>query len=222
MKQISDKGLNLIKKYESCRLRAYKAVSTEKFYTIGYGHYGSDVKKGQTITQERAEQLLREDVKRFEEKVAKYDNLYQFNQNQFDALVSFCYNIGSIDQLTDNGKRSITVLPEKMKLYVKSGGKTLTGLVTRRDEEVELFNTPVQSTVNVKKVSDVSMPTIKRGCNGHDVAVKIWQTIIGSEPDGAFGKNTEAKTVAFQKSKGLTPDGIVGNNTWRAGLESVK
>ena len=66
------------------------------------------------------------------------------------------------------------------------------------------------------------MSTIKRGCEGHEVAVRIWQTIIGCEPDGAFGKNTEAKTVAFQKSKGLTPDGIVGKNTWRAGLESVK
>lgn len=214
--------MNLIQKYEKCELKAYKPVKTEKFYTIGYGHYGSDVRKGQTITHERAKQLLSEDVKKFEEKVAKYDNLYQFNQNQFDALVSFCYNIGSIDQLTDYGKRSITVLPEKMKLYVKSGGKTLAGLVARRVEEVELFNTPVQSTVNEKKVSDVSMPTIKRGCSGHEVAVRIWQTIIGSAPDGDFGKDTEAKTVKFQESKGLTPDGIVGKNTWRAGLESVK
>ena len=59
---VSENGLNIIRKYEGCRLTAYKAVSTEKYYTIGYGHYGADVKKGMTITQNQAEAYLKGDT----------------------------------------------------------------------------------------------------------------------------------------------------------------
>ena len=64
-----------------------------------------------------------------------------------------------------------------------------------------------------------SMKTIKRGSKG--AAVKIWQVIIGAEIDGSFGPDTEKSTKAFQKSHGLEIDGVVGANSWRAGLESV-
>lgn len=63
------------------------------------------------------------------------------------------------------------------------------------------------------------MPTIKKGSKGK--AVKIWQIIVGVEPDGDFGSNTDKATKDFQKSHGLTVDGIVGKNSWSAGLESV-
>ena len=52
--KLSDKGLQLIKQFEGCRLKAYKCIITEKYYTIGYGHYGADVKKDMTITMEQA------------------------------------------------------------------------------------------------------------------------------------------------------------------------
>ena len=55
---LSANGLNFIKSFEGCKLTAYKCVPTEKYYTIGYGHYGSDVKAGMTITLKRAEELL--------------------------------------------------------------------------------------------------------------------------------------------------------------------
>ena len=102
----SKKGIDLIKLFEGFREKAYKAVKTEEYYTIGYGHYGADIKRGQTITAAQGEQLLTNDLKKFESKVDKYNNVYKFNQNEFDALVSFAFNIGSIDQLTDNGMRS--------------------------------------------------------------------------------------------------------------------
>ena len=95
--KISEKGLELIKTFEGLRLSSYKALSAEKYYTIGYGHYGSDVSKDMIITESQAEELLKKDVEKFEDKVNKYSN-YSFNQNQFDALVSFAYNIGNIDQ----------------------------------------------------------------------------------------------------------------------------
>lgn len=227
--KLSTNGANLIKTFEKCELEAYKATPREAYYTIGWGHYGSDVKAGETITQAKADELFNTDVVKFENAVNKYQSTYNFNQNQYDALVSFAYNIGNIDQLTSNGTRDISILPEKMKLYVKQSGVTLQGLVTRRAKEIELFNTPCSvtasttSSVKEKKVSDTKMPTIRNGSRG--TAVKIWQLIVGftgSKVDGIFGSDTESKTRAFQESHGLANDGIVGTNTWSAGLESVK
>lgn len=145
--KISQTGLNLIKSFEGCRLVAYKAVSTEKYYTIGYGHYGADVTKGMRITQSRADALLVSDLAKFEAKVNKYQAKYNFNQNQFDALVSFAYNVGSIDGLTNNGKRTIAQISTKFAAYNKSGGKVLTGLTKRRAAEKKLFDTPKTSYI---------------------------------------------------------------------------
>ncbi len=142
--RLSDKGLDLIKSFEGLRLKPYKAVPTEKYYTIGYGHYGADVKKDMTITQKQAEQLLRMDCKRFVTHVNAYVKKYEkqgvkINQNQFDALVSFAYNIGSLDQLTAKGTRSLQSIADKMLLYNKSGGRVLAGLTKRREKERALF-----------------------------------------------------------------------------------
>ena len=57
-RDLSPNGLKLIKSFEGCKLTAYKCLPTEKYYTIGYGHYGSDVKAGMKITEEQAEELL--------------------------------------------------------------------------------------------------------------------------------------------------------------------
>lgn len=159
--KISQTGLNLIKSYEGCQLTAYKAVSTEKYYTIGYGHYGADVKKGMKITQAQADAYLVSDLSKFETKVNKYQTKYNFNQNQFDALVSFAYNVGSIDGLTANGTRTIAQISSKFAAYNKSGGRVLTGLTKRRAAEKKLFDTAVKSSffyegVNMSPVFDAS------------------------------------------------------------------
>lgn len=139
MKQISINGLNLIKSFEGCRLKAYKAISTEKYYTIGYGHYGADVLPGLIITQYQAELLLLKDIARFCAAVNKYDHIYKWTQNEFDALVSFAYNIGNIDQLTAKGTRSKAQIADKIPAYCKSGKKIIPGLVRRRNAERALF-----------------------------------------------------------------------------------
>lgn len=146
-RSLSANGLNLIKSFEGCKLTAYKCVSTEKYYTIGYGHYGSDVKAGMTITLKRAEELLLQDCQKFVNHVNTYMDKYNFNQNQFDALVSFAYNIGNIKQLSANGTRTIAQISAKITAYNKSGGKVLKGLVKRRAKEKELFDTPTSTTV---------------------------------------------------------------------------
>lgn len=137
--KISEKGLNLIISFEGFCPNATKAVKTERYYTIGYGHYGKDVEEKQTITKEEALLLLKKDMKRFEAKVMKYNNCYNFTQNEFDALVSFAYNVGNIDQLTVKGTRTKKEIADAMLLYIKSGGKVLNGLRKRRIRERELF-----------------------------------------------------------------------------------
>jgi GH24 family phage-related lysozyme (muramidase) len=137
--KISENGLKLIIDFEGFCPKATKAVKTEKYYTIGYGHYGKDVDEKQTITKEEALLLLKKDMKRFEAKVMKYNNCYNFTQNEFDALVSFAYNVGNIDQLTAKGTRTKKEIADAMLLYIKSGGKVLNGLRKRRNKERELF-----------------------------------------------------------------------------------
>ena len=137
--KISENGLNLIISFEGFCPKATKAVKTEKYYTIGYGHYGKDVGEKQTITKEEALTLLKKDMKRFETKVMKYNNCYNFTQNEFDSLVSFAYNVGNIDKLTAKGTRTKKEIADAMLLYIKSGGNVLDGLRKRRIKERELF-----------------------------------------------------------------------------------
>lgn len=140
----SSKGVSLIKQFEGCRLTAYKCPAG--VWTIGYGHTAG-VKQGEVITQQTADDYLRNDLTTYENAVLKYDNIYNFNQNQFDALVSFTYNCGAgnLKSLTQSGKRTIAQIGEKLLLYNKAGGVVLRGLQRRRVAEKELFDTPIKS-----------------------------------------------------------------------------
>lgn len=128
-------GINLIKQFEGCRLEAYKCPAG--VWTIGYGHTAGVI-PGQKITQAQADAFLIEDLHNFEKKVDKYSR-YGWRQNEFDAMVSFAYNVGNIDRLTANGTRSKDVIADKMLLYNKDGGKVLTGLIRRGEAERKLF-----------------------------------------------------------------------------------
>lgn len=141
--KISTTGLNLIKSFEGCRLTAYKCPAG--IWTIGYGHTGN-VKSGQKITQAKADAYLKADLAKFEKHVMSYDKKYNWNQNEFDALVSFAYNVGSITQLTANGTRTKKQISEKILAYDKAAGKTLAGLTRRRQAEKALFDKPVKSS----------------------------------------------------------------------------
>ena len=138
MRKINKSGLNLIKKYEGCRLTSY--ICPAGVLTIGYGHTGKDVKPNQTITKKKAINLLKKDLARFERHVQSYNYIYEWTDNEFSALVSFAYNIGNIDQLTAYGKRTRSQIRSTMLKYVKANGKTLAGLVKRRKAELKLFN----------------------------------------------------------------------------------
>lgn len=140
-KTTSIAGMALIKRFEGCRLEAYKCPAD--VWTIGYGHTGKvdgkSIGAGMKVTLAKADELLKADLAVFESKVNKYDSKYKWTQNEFDALVSFAYNIGNIDQLTANGTRSKDVIASKFPAYNKATGKVLSGLTKRRKDEQELF-----------------------------------------------------------------------------------
>lgn len=151
MKKISKNCLDLVKKFEGCRLTAYR--DEVGVWTIGYGITSADrnitgksIHKGMKISKETAEKWLSKALtKKYLPLVLKYDKQYDFNQNEIDALVSFAYNIGSIKQLTANGTRSRATIASKMLQYNKAGGRVYNGLTRRRKAERELFLTKVAS-----------------------------------------------------------------------------
>lgn len=136
----SDAGISLIKRFEGCRLKAYKAVPSERYYTIGYGHYGKDVARDGVITEEEAEWLLKRDLEKSETAVNNIiTDTFRLTQCQFDALVSFTYNCGAgnLNKLTRG--RTTEEVANAIVRYNKAGGKVLKGLVRRREEEQSLF-----------------------------------------------------------------------------------
>lgn len=164
--QISQNGLNLIKQFEGCRLIAYK--DSVGVWTIGWGTTNADksitgieIKKGLKISQETADEWLEKSVNtKYAPKVEKYNKKYNFNQNQFDALVSFAYNIGSIDQLTAKGTRTISEIASHITAYNKAGGKVLVGLTRRRNAEKKLFLKPVETKVEESKKEEKNLDDI--------------------------------------------------------------
>ena len=158
----------MIKNFESLKLKSYKCVPTERLYTIGYGHYGGG--KGLTITGYHAEGFLLQVIEHAERAVNKYDAIYHFNQNQYDALVSFAFNIGSITQLTSSGKRTKDEIADSILLYVKSGGKTLKGLQKRRAAEHMLYTTP---TAHESKTASQLAEEVIAGKWGNGPARKV-------------------------------------------------
>lgn len=134
----SQRGINLIKQFEGVRLTAYKCPAG--VYTIGYGHTRG-VKRGMKITEEEASAYLTADLLNSEKAVERYDSAYHWNQNEFDALVSFTFNCGAANlrSLLRNGKRNRSQIAETLPLYRKAGGKVLKGLERRRAAEKALF-----------------------------------------------------------------------------------
>src|SRR5574343_1664697 len=128
---ISNTAIELIKTFEGLSLKAYKCAAG--VLTIGWGHT-SGVKAGQTIDIDTAEQYLREDLKRFE--LYLNNNYKNLTQKQFDALISFCFNLGSIkhgsglDEAIKSGDEIAII--NKIMLYANAGGKKLLGLQRRR------------------------------------------------------------------------------------------
>ncbi len=139
--QVSEKGVNLVAKYEGCCLEAYKCPAG--VWTIGYGHT-QGVQEGQKLaSKEEAKTMLKTDLQKYGDYVNEYVQKgiikFQLNQNQFDALTSFCYNCGKGSLKSLVSDRDAITVADKLLLYNKGGGKVQPGLVRRRSEERSLF-----------------------------------------------------------------------------------
>ena len=161
--KISKVGLDLIKSFEGCSLKAYKCPAG--VWTIGYGHTGG-VKPGQTITHAQAVVMLQTDLGSYEMTVNKNVKV-PINQNQFDALVSFTYNCGCNALRTSVllkllNKGDYTGAANQFDLWVNGGGKRLSGLVRRRAAEKELFLEPVKN-IQDKELSSAISKIIRSG-----------------------------------------------------------
>ena len=140
--KLSDKGLALIKEFEGLRLQAYYCASG--VLTIGYGSTGAHVYAGMEINEEQAENMLRQDVGRFEDAVCNMVKV-PLTQGEFDALVSFTFNCGegalqSSTMLSrlNRGDDKPGVFKHELKKWVNGPAGPLPGLVRRRDAEIVL------------------------------------------------------------------------------------
>ena len=150
----SQSGIELIKSFEGCRLEAYKCPAG--IWTIGYGHTAG-VEKGQKITQEQAETFLKQDLKRFENVINEVVRV-AITQNQFDALVSFTYNVGIGALKTSTLLRLLNSADyigaaEQFDRWVFAGQIKLAGLVRRRKAERELFSESLKLGKQIKVIA---------------------------------------------------------------------
>ena len=137
---MTKKGIDLIKKFEGCKLTAYRCPAG--IWTIGYGHTNG-VYQGQTITQYEADKMLENDVVKFE--IGVRNLVGNLPDNKIDALTSFAFNLG-LGALRDStlckkvkaNPNDLTIRNEFMK-WVNAGGKRLQGLVNRRQAEADLY-----------------------------------------------------------------------------------
>lgn len=145
--KVSPDGLALIKRWEGCRLKAYQ--DSVGFWTIGYGHTSAagkpTVTSGLKITQKEAEDILANDLGKYEDAVQRAITKRP-TQHQLDAMTSLCYNIGPGSFAKSSVVRKfnagdIAGAANAFLLFNKAGGKVLTGLARRREDEKKLFLT---------------------------------------------------------------------------------
>lgn len=145
MRNISNNGLKFTAAFEQFRGTAYRATSAEKYLTIGYGHYGSDVKEGQKITEGQALILLNRDMAAAVKAVDAVAHP-SLTQAQFDAVVDLVFNAGAgvIASNTGTGQAlragDVKTLRAKLALFINQNGKPVLGLRRRVAGRLALFD----------------------------------------------------------------------------------
>lgn len=220
----SEQGRKLIERNEGCVLKAYYDVVG--VLTIGYGCTGRGVYAGQIITQEEADDMLSDRLaNEFEPSVSSVGNT---NQNQFDAMVSLAFNIGtgafkgsSVVRLHKKG--DFKGAAEAFLLWNKAGGKILAALTRRRQEERSLYlSIPQTFGLVVSPANSAQQRTLRLAVppmSGDDV--KELQEKLGITADSVFGTITQKALKNFQTLHNLISDGICGPKTWEKVEQNV-
>lgn len=215
---INQTGINLIKKFEGLHLEAY--LDPVNIWTIGYGHI-QGVKQGMKISLEEAEDLLRQDLVRYEDAVTKAVKI-EINENQFAALTSFCFNLGpnSLFQSTLLkllNQEKIADAANEFPRWDKAGGQSLLGLSRRRRAERALFLgeswEPFLSWKPSTTLRYESGKPLMKGIEVEKLQKALVEQGIIVATDGVFGAKTKQAVEQFQQQNGLTVDGIAGAQT---------
>lgn len=234
--QINAAGLALIKEFEGLRLRAYLCPADVP--TIGYGTTvypdGRRIRVGDEITQQQAEDYLRNDLRVFEREVERMVRV-PVNENQFSALVSFAYNTGSSALQKSTLLRLLNAhnyagAAEQFARWTYAGGKSLPGLVRRRAAERALFiKTDIPPAVTTPEVGD--FPTMQPVAAIHveqpmaPIVAALMPTLISAIPEIAklFGSGPKTdKTAAIAQKVAETVIAATGASNLQAAVETVQ
>jgi lysozyme len=228
--KISQRGLDLVKAFESCmraigggKFKAY--LDPVNVLTIGWGHTNHHTPKfdASTVwTQQQCDDALAADMAIFEEVVNRLVKV-PLHQHQFDALVSFAYNLGEGNLSKSALLRKLnagdyTGAAKEFPNWVRAGGQVLAGLVRRRNSEMVMFmgghdvNYDGKPDDPMAHAVDEPRPILKIG-SPYTGEVTRLQNLLGIYVDGIFGPLTAKAVKEFQKSKGLVDDGLVGPAT---------
>jgi len=208
--QMSQGGLdNLLKKFEGCKLKAYKCPAD--VWTIGYGHTSAagepDVTEGLVITQEEAEAILKRDLVKYEKPVASLVKV-DLTQHQFDVLVDFAYNAGVGNLKTSTLLKKVNAndfdaVPAELMKWTKGGGKVLPGLVRRRQAESAWWVEGEKSNTVEKSAPEKAPVTYEAEQRSDPDPVPV-KTMVDSKQGnaaiaaGALGSVGAAKEVVAQ------------------------
>lgn len=234
-------GRKAITRHEGVRLTAYPDPGTGGVpWTIGVGHTSRagppKVVKGMRITAAEADAILSRDLATFEKAVNAAVKV-PLNQNEFDALVSLAFNIGSgalkrssVIKRLNAGDRDGAA--DAFLMWNKAGGQVLKGLANRREDERKLFLTSTGAPKLIPAAKPTPAPSVapdpavdpqqailKLGARGQyveDLQKNLAKLGYSLRADGVFGEKTEAAVKLFQKMNGLKMDGIAGNRTQNA------
>ncbi len=226
----SEAGQKFLSVWEGVVLTAYADPGTGgKPWTIGIGHTSSAgapvVVKGMTITRAQAFEILARDLQVFEAIVRERVKVL-ISQQQFDALVSLCFNIGGTAFAGSSVVRHLNAgryldAAAAFEMWNKAGGRVMSGLVRRREAERALFETDIYVAGGAAN-DDVDVGTVLRRGSKHPDAIRAlqldlialgWLPADRDADDGDFGPATEKAVIGFQTKAGLTADGRVGPAT---------
>ena len=232
LRKVNQEGLELLKAFEGLHAlkQGSEGVYVEAYldpvnvWTIGWG-CTEDIHEGMKITVTQAEEMLKKELDKFEAAVANAVQV-QINENQFSALVCFSYNVGAralfestLLKLLNQGK--FQEAADQFLRWDKAGGQVFLGLSRRRRSERSLFLSEPWKWATTWKPSLVlrlaqpGQPIVQ----GDDVR-QLQQALIKAgfniQADGFFGKDTDKAVRQFQQQKGLTVDGVVGEQTLKA------
>lgn len=180
----------MIKNFEGFRDRPYKCTDNEEYYTIGYGHYGV-TNPNMKIDKSIGERFLLEDLEKTYEALEWYDDIYHFSDTEYDSLVSFAFNIGGINQLTQSGTRNRYEIANAMLKYNTDGVNVLDGLVKRREIEHNLFVNGVYPS-DIVVDSNINTPVAKLGLD--DTIEHLVDDIIL----GKYGNGEDRKSAIYE------------------------